>query len=147
MPKSLEDSYLWTVPQTVTEQAQIRILQDGAGYDWISGDFTIQEITTSVLALEEYPKTFALYSNYPNPFNPATTIEFSLPEAGFVTLVVYDITGQKISELVSGEKMPGVHSVVWNGADNTGNKVSSGIYFYRLQAGEFTKTQTMILVR
>ncbi len=147
-PETYNRHFNWTVPEIVTEQALIRILMDGTEepYDSIRGVFTI-DITTSVLALEEDPKNFTLYSNYPNPFNPATTIEFSLPKAGFVTLVVYDITGQKISELVSGDKMAGVHSVVWNGNDDTGNEVSSGIYFYRLQAGEVTKTQAMTLVR
>ncbi len=146
MPKS-QFNYLWTVPHTVTEQAQIRILQDGIGYNGISGEFSIREITSSVQARDEYPKIFALYSNYPNPFNPATTIEFSLTEARFVTLVVYDITSQKVMELVSGEKISGHHSVIWNGTDEFGHNVSSGIYFYRLQTGDFTKTKAMTLVR
>lgn len=146
LPKS-QLTFEWTAPQNVTELAKIRVYQDGAGYDYISGNFSIQEIITSVQAQNEYQKTFDLYSNFPNPFNPTTTIGFSLPEAEFATLIVYDITGRKISEIMSGEMMQGVHSVVWDGADDAGNKVSSGLYFYRLQAGEFTKTQSMTLVR
>ena len=141
-----QETYEWTVPQQVSEKVRVRVVQDGAGWDSISSFFAIQGSITSVQKREKYPNTFAL-SNFPNPFNPATTIQFSLPEAGFVSLVVYDIAGQKVREIVSGEKISGLHSVIWNGTNEFGHNVSSGIYLYRLQAGEFTKTQAMTLVR
>ncbi|MCE5249362.1 T9SS type A sorting domain-containing protein [bacterium] len=96
---------------------------------------------------EQSPMPFALRGNYPNPFNPTTTIEFSLPDAGQVNLTVYNAAGQKIRDLVSGMVNTGVHSVVWNGRDNTGAPVSAGVYFSRLEMNGQTATGRMILVK
>ena len=88
-----------------------------------------------------------LKGNYPNPFNPTTNIEFSLKKSGNVELVIYNITGQKVKTLVSGEMEADTHRITWNGKDDRGNTVSSGTYFYRLQTSEYTKTRKMLMLK
>ncbi len=88
------------------------------------------------------PTEFGLAQNFPNPFNPSTTIEFSLPRSGYVTLVVYNTLGEEIATLVSETLSAGRYSTEWNAAG-----FSSGIYFYRLQAGEFVETRKLLLLR
>ena len=91
---------------------------------------------------EEIPQKFALYQNYPNPFNPITTIRYDRPEGSDVTLTIYDITGRMVQTLVNESQQAGIKNVVWNATD-----VSSGVYIYRIQAGEFTQTRKMILLK
>lgn len=86
------------------------------------------------------PEILALHENYPNPFNPATKIRFDLPEAAHVRLVLYDVMGREVARLVDGQMEAGYRSVTWNAAD-----VPSGVYLYRLTAGQFTATKRMIL--
>lgn len=93
------------------------------------------------------PETFGLSQNYPNPFNPSTAIEFRLPRPGFVTLEVYDIVGRKVRTLVSEPLTAGVKRTIWDGCDMTGVAVASGVYFYRLEAGEFRETRKMVLLK
>ena len=88
------------------------------------------------------PQEYALSQNYPNPFNPSTTIQFAVPERSFVTLVIYDVLGNTIETLVSEAMSPGVHSVRWNAT-----RFANGTYFYRLQAGEFSQTRKLILLK
>jgi len=90
----------------------------------------------------EAPAEFALSQNYPNPFNPQTTIRYALPEDAQVKLVVYNVAGQEIKTLVNEGQEAGYHECVWNAKD-----VASGIYFYKLQAGDFVQTRKMILIR
>ncbi len=94
------------------------------------------------------PKAYALNQNYPNPFNPSTTINFALVKAGKVNLSVYNVLGQKVATLLNNElATAGTHAVKWNGLDDTGNKVASGVYFYKLEAGNFTSVKKMILMK
>ena len=96
---------------------------------------------------ESTPQNFMLISIYPNPFNPATTIEFSLPEAGFADLVIYNLAGQKIRELLSGTMSEGIHTAVWKGRDDRGLTVSNGVYLARLTMGDAVTTGRMMLVK
>ena len=100
-----------------------------------------------VMVEAEEPSGFALLKNYPNPFNPATTIEFTVPEAGFTEIVIYNMSGQKIRELVSADMTPGVHSVVWDGCDENGTPVSSGVYISHLKTGDNVFSNRMMLVK
>ena len=93
------------------------------------------------------PRSSYLSANYPNPFNPETNIAFGLPQASYVTLCVYNIVGQRVNCIVSGEFAAGDYEVVWNGRDENGNPVGSGVYFYRLDAGEFTQTRKMTFMK
>jgi hypothetical protein len=93
------------------------------------------------------PHAFSLVGNYPNPFNPSTTIQFSLPAAGFAELVIFNMTGQKVCEMVNKRMEAGMHSVVWNGCDQYGIPVSSGVYISRLKMGGKVETRRMTLVK
>ncbi len=90
---------------------------------------------------------FALLQNYPNPFNPSTTISYRLPENGRVSLKIYNVLGQEIRTLVNGTQSAGLQAVQWDGKDNHGQAVSSGVYFYRLETSSFTKTMKMMMMR
>lgn len=88
---------------------------------------------------EAVPEQFALEQNYPNPFNPTTSIRFALPEEAHVKLFVYDMLGREVAMLVEGQIEAGVHEVVWNGRNAVGSMVASGVYLYRLEAGDFVR--------
>ncbi len=110
------------------------------------GNFTTNGLT-AVGDESELPKEFAISQNYPNPFNPTTMIKFQLPKEQFVTLKVYDLLGKEIRTLVEGNIQAGYHKVVWDATDNFGNKVTSGIYFYRITAGNNVVTKKMLLLK
>lgn len=93
------------------------------------------------------PTEFALRQNYPNPFNPTTSIEFDMPSAADVKLVVYDVTGRKVRTLVNGALDEGYKNVVWNGRDDLGNSISTGLYIYRIQAGDFIDVKKMTFLK
>jgi len=93
------------------------------------------------------PQKFMLHQNYPNPFNPITTIKYDLPEAEKVTLTIFNVLGQKIQTLVSKEMEAGFHKTLWKGRNENGETVTSGVYFYRLQAGKKVVNKKMILIR
>jgi hypothetical protein len=103
---------------------------------------TLHNETTPILS-----QSVILNANYPNPFNPVTTISFNLKEAGEIDLDIYNLKGQKVTTLAHGDYPSGSHCVVWNGTDANGMKVTSGVYFYRLQAGTYTYTKKMILMK
>jgi methionine-rich copper-binding protein CopC len=93
------------------------------------------------------PDNFVLAQNYPNPFNPSTVIEYSLPEQTQVSVDIFNVRGQRIDRLVNATHEPGVYSVEWNGTASDGSPVSSGIYFCRITARDFTATRKMALVK
>ena len=95
----------------------------------------------------DLPKDFALFQNYPNPFNPSTIIHYALPKISNVTVAIYNSIGQKVSTLVNQKQSAGNYSVNWNGVDNYGNYVSSGVYFYQIKAGDFVQTRKMMLMK
>jgi len=91
--------------------------------------------------------SYDLFQNYPNPFNPETRISFSLGSSGFVSVKVFNILGQEIRTLLSAEKNTGVHSLLWDGKDNSGNPVASGAYIYRIESEGFISAKKMMLLR
>ncbi len=93
------------------------------------------------------PFSYSLSNNYPNPFNPSTTISYSLAQRGPVTLRVYNSLGQVVSTLVNEIQPAGAYEVEWDGRSASGNRVASGLYFYRLEAGEFVKSRKMVLLK
>ncbi len=142
-------NYQWIVPELATEQARIKIYMDNTGSDYedVSGDFTIQEVSTSVQMQEEHPQISALYSNYPNPFNPITLIGYKLSNTGNVQLTIYNLLGEQIKTLVNERQSAGIYQVQWDGRDNKGEPVSNGVYLYRLKAGSFIQMRKMVLSR
>ena len=108
--------------------------------------------TTGVDKDESAPTEFSLQQNYPNPFNPSTTINFTLPSSQIVALKIYDVLGKEVATLVNEEKSTGTYEVNFSakgGSASGGNaySLSSGIYFYKLQAGSFISTKKMILIK
>ena len=105
-----------------------------------------QYIEGTITGLNEFddilPSEYVLHSNFPNPFNPVTTLKYSLPVAGHVVLTIFDLRGREIERLVSAERSAGVHAVVWNATTS-----ASGVYFYRLQSGNFIQTKKMVLLK
>ena len=93
------------------------------------------------------PVSFDLLQNYPNPFNPETAIEFQLPEPTFVSLTICNVLGQGIRKLVDERKDGGYHEVIWDGKNDRGETVSSGIYLYRLNAGDFVCIKKMMMLK
>ena len=93
------------------------------------------------------PDVFALHQNYPNPFNPVTTIRYDIPEQALVRIDIYNILGQKVAVLAEGLHEPGFHAVRWNGTNMYGNALSSGMYFYHIQAGDFRNVKKLLLVK
>ncbi len=93
------------------------------------------------------PSSFSLSQNYPNPFNPVTNFQFTVPKSSHVKIELFNIVGQKVATLVDEEMKPGVYMVDWNGKDENGKSVSSGIYFYRMQAGDFSAMKKMVMIK
>jgi hypothetical protein len=103
--------------------------------------------TGVVLSSDAVPMAYDLMQNYPNPFNPSTSIGFTLPEAGYVTVSVYDMTGRLVNTLVEGNLDEGVHMVDWDGMDSSGALVSAGVYIYALESSDTMMTKKMILMK
>ncbi|RMF10870.1 MAG: T9SS C-terminal target domain-containing protein [Candidatus Neomarinimicrobiota bacterium] len=108
-------------------------------YTWI-GDTTDVALSTGNETLQ--PQQYALRNNYPNPFNPTTSIEYVVPRAGEVTLTIYNLMGQEVDQLVNHVQKAGTYTVKWNGS-----QAASGVYFYQLRAGDFVQTKKMILMK
>jgi len=93
------------------------------------------------------PTIFALHQNYPNPFNPITTIKYDLPKDAHIRIVIYDMMGHEVRTLINSNQQAGYQAIQWNALNNQGKQVSSGYYIYVMQAGDFLKTQKMILLK
>jgi hypothetical protein len=141
------DSDRWVaLKSTITSKGDLILAEV-----WELGHFTVAKRSN---LREEYsrddvaiPSKFELYQNYPNPFNPSTSIKFDLPEESFVTLKIYDILGREVKTLVNEYRPAGSYTITWNGIDESGRKVGSGVYLYRMIAGNFRKTLKMILAK
>ena len=88
-----------------------------------------------------------MQNNFPNPFNPLTTIRYDLPEDGLVNVTIYDLMGKVIKYLVNGQQNAGYKSIQWNATNNTGHPVSAGLYLYMIEAGDFRQTKKMVLLK
>jgi hypothetical protein len=115
---------------------------DGAFRESSYSNVVSASVVTGVSNGQQIPTAFALHQNYPNPFNPSTTIRFDIPKRNRVKLEIYNVLGQRIVELLNGEVEAGYFEKVWNVG-----YLASGIYFYRLQAGEFVQTKKLLLMK
>ncbi len=104
-------------------------------------------VTAVPAAQSLLPRQFALYQNYPNPFNPSTQIRFDLPQATKVKLEIFNSLGQLVTTLADEVQSAGSYTITWNGQSRSGINVSSGLYFVRLQAGDFVNTKKMLLMK
>ena len=124
-----------------TDASTVRegIYIDDVAFSWTSTSIDESPITT--------PRLFSLGQNFPNPFNPSTQIEFSLSSRERVELSIYDMLGRKIRTLINTEIEPGQHSIIWDGANDSGQDVASGVYLYKLSAGDASDVRRMTLLR
>jgi len=104
-------------------------------------------VQTKEIEIPFLPTSFGLNQNHPNPFNPMTVISYQIPHPGVVTIRIYNVAGQMVRMLVDETKAAGYHSVIWNGRNDAGNDVSSGIYFYQMISGDYSASRKMILVK
>ncbi|MEX0737476.1 MAG: FlgD immunoglobulin-like domain containing protein [Bacteroidota bacterium] len=124
-------------------------LKDNSARLNLSTSSMLNEREGSVEAAEiaAVPTVFQLDQNYPNPFNPSTTIKYQLPQEAGVTLSIYNLQGQRVRTLVSGDQKAGFYSVQWDGKNDAGASVSTGLYIYRIHAGTFTAINKMLLMK
>ena len=124
---------------------------------WVRGFAMNGEVEDHLITVDMYnaiqqqnnskPDAFELYQNFPNPFNPETTIRYDVPENAHVEITVYNVTGQRVVDLVQRNQQPGSYQVVWRGTDASGRPVSSGVYLYTITAGDFHKTMKGVFLR
>jgi hypothetical protein len=93
------------------------------------------------------PEASALHQNYPNPFNPVTTLRYDLPEPSNVNIIIYDMLGRQVKTLINQNQDAGHKSIRWNATNDYGKPVSAGVYFYRIQAGQFRQIKKMVLLK
>jgi hypothetical protein len=138
------------------------ILDPGEHLEWVlttnsrkehilngTGEITLPPETKG-MSLEKraiFPDVYALYQNYPNPFNPVTKITYQLPEESYVAITIYNLAGQKVTTLVDGRRSGGFHAVDWYGKKSNGESVVSGLYFFRIETENFSKTLKMLLLK
>jgi hypothetical protein len=130
---------VWLTPDGVAEGKDDVV---EAAIAWITSTTDVEDESDEML-----PKNFALLQNYPNPFNLSTTIAYNLPLHSHVTIIVYNIAGQQVATLVNEIKPAGSYNVDWDGKDQHGRTVASGVYLYELQAGEYADTKKMLLLK
>jgi hypothetical protein len=99
------------------------------------------------ISIAPIPDEFALYQNYPNPFNPVTTIEYAIPEAMNVNIVIYDIMGRQVKTLLNELQEPGYRSIKWSSTNDAGELVATGVYFYMISAGQHHSVKKMLLIK
>jgi photosystem II stability/assembly factor-like uncharacterized protein len=148
------DSYIYKIP-TYTGNPLNSFASHRKGNNlhlWVAGDgmtllhsveYTTDEVEEPNLIITKY----ALFQNYPNPFNPSTKITFTIGKYIYTNLRIYDILGREVITLVNGMQFAGEHTIDWSGTNSAGQKVCSGIYFYRLQAGEYVETKKLVLLK
>ena len=123
------------------------------GGNSIAGDVFVAKFSLggtpveSETPLAELPEAYALHQNYPNPFNAITEIRYKIPEEDHVTLKIFNTLGQEVWTLVEKHREAGLHEVSWDSRDSAGREVASGVYFCRLEAGDFHKTIKMVLIK
>ncbi len=119
---------------------QIQVMDVQGAIAFASGGLGASQVT-------RIPEHAALYQNAPNPFNPSTTIPYAVPEASFVQLTIYSPLGQEVRTLIRDFHEPGFHRVIWDGRDNLGRSVGSGLYLYRFKVGKFVDVKKALLLK
>jgi photosystem II stability/assembly factor-like uncharacterized protein len=140
----------WTVDYANYPAALFRIYSPNPTIAFVCGSQGLllkKDIATGIHGRQFLPKEFDVSQNFPNPFNPITTINYQIPKSSNVELSIYNINGQKVRALVNSWMESGKHNVSWDGKNDKGVKVTSGVYFYYFDAGEFSEVRKMILVK
>jgi hypothetical protein len=126
------------------------LLQNSLQYDHFIGEVVLNLNPTAIeQTSSDIPSGYALFNNYPNPFNPSTTISFSIPNEEFVTLRVFNSLGEEVAEIINETMPAGNYSVSFDASSHSGNvrNLTSGVYFYKISAGNFNETKKMILLK
>jgi len=166
---SFETAELWTSPPAPlpggsAQEFVLTDLEPGETYyvgirswDDFMNPSNISNIDTGVAYFElvldvndgsaDLPEDFSLSQNYPNPFNPSTSFNYTLPIQAHVNITVFNVQGRQVRTIADADQSAGEHTVEWNGTDESGNSVATGVYFYRMDAGNFSETRKMILVK
>ena len=120
-------------------------------HDWHSTNLTYDIIRINgILGVSDknlIPKDFLFHQNYPNPFNPSTTLRYELPQDVMVSIIIYDMMGRVVRNLVSSQQNAGYKSIQWDATNNQGQPISAGLYLYKIQAGDFSQTKKMVLLK
>jgi methionine-rich copper-binding protein CopC len=144
-------TFSWTAPANGTGEVTLYIAGHQGAYAGANTELTLvsSEFATDAEDDESQviPNEFRLNDNYPNPFNPTTSIEFELPRSSHVTIEIFNLLGQRVSKLTDEEYPAGSHRVIWNGMSSDGHIVSTGVYFYRIVAGDFIESKKMLLLK
>ena len=128
-------------------------VQENESYDYrlsdvdYGGNVEYHSLQVMGVSSSNIPEQFILHPNYPNPFNPVTTIRYELSKESFVAITIYDMLGNVVHNLVNANESPGYKSIQWNATNNQGEPVSAGVYLYKIQAGDFVDTKKMILLK
>ena len=128
-------------------------VQENESYDYrlsdvdYNGNIEYHSLQLMGVSSSNIPEQFILYPNYPNPFNPVTTIRYDLSKESFVDIKIYDMLGNVVYNLVNANESPGYKSIQWNATNNQGEPVSAGVYVYKIRAGDFVDTKKMILLK
>ena len=128
-------------------------MQENESYDYrlsdvdYYGNVEYHSLQLMGVSSTNIPEQFILYPNYPNPFNPVTTIRYDLSEESFVDITIYDMLGNVVNNLVKTNQSSGYKSIQWDATNNQGEPVSAGVYLYKIQAGDFADTKKMILLK
>ena len=154
-----------SIMQASHEDLVMAAMNDGVHHvtvDWNVGAMDVWDMTmasngpfqftldlSATLGIDEstIPDVFALHNNYPNPFNPVTNITYDIPEVADVKLEIYNVMGQKVRTLATGSHEPGRYRVLWNATNDLGQGLSSGMYIYRIQAGDFVSVKKLVLMK
>ncbi len=150
MFRTHEIDLLDTFPAEETILIRFRLFADETSnaWGWVVDNLSIQPQLVSVASNEQIPKVFSLSQNYPNPFNPTTQIVYALPQTVEVNLKIFNVLGQKVRALLQNKQQTaGVYGIEWDGKDDLGKDVSSGVYIYRIEAGDFVKSHKMMLLK
>ncbi len=147
---SLGDTMVTLFNDAQAQDFQLQVSGEPQSIVFDPGNWILKNNTTITVGVDPntpIPAQFSLEQNYPNPFNGATTIHYQLPASSKGTLKIYNVLGREIRTLLDGTLPAGTGSVVWDGKDDHGNGVSSGVYFYRFQSAQFTRTEKMMLLQ
>lgn len=138
-----DGSEIVNLPSVNTTQGRIKVESaDNIFFDISNYNFTLTNVVSAGSNTTEIPDSYSLNQNYPNPFNPVTNLEFRIPESGFVSLKVFDILGNEVVTLINNNLLPGSYKTEFDGSN-----FASGIYFYKLESGNFQETKRMILIK
>ena len=149
----------WTIPEDVPDTSRIYVLIDSENviseiHDNNNKGWMLLRVPDGIPAdiedsgiNNQFPNQYKLHSNYPNPFNPYTTIKYDIPQNEHVELVIFNLLGQKIKTLISKEQQAGHYKTAWDGTTDLGRIVSSGIYIFRMRAGDFIDHKRMIMLK